>query len=179
MKDKYNSYEKFLALILRHKPEAIDIKVDFNGWAFIDDIIKNASKKGYNYTNDIINEIVTNSDKKRFSISDDKLKIRANQGHSIQVDVNLLISQPPKLLYHGTDANNYDSIKVSGIKSMSRLHVHLSTSIKTALKVARRHGNTPLVLSIDTLKMFNDGYEFYLSENNVWLTNHVPAKYIK
>jgi putative RNA 2'-phosphotransferase len=131
-----------------------------------------------NLTIDIIKTIVETNDKQRFIISDDGKKIRANQGHSIQIDLELENKIPPDILYHGTASRFIDSIMKDGLKSMRRQYVHLSINEETAIKVGKRHG-TPVVLYIDTKKMHEEGYKFYLSENKIWLVEKVPRKYIK
>lgn len=124
-----------------------------------------------------LDEIVETNDKKRFIFNEDKTRIRANQGHSIDINLALIPQKPPKFLYHGTAQSNIDSIFEKGIEKRNRQHVHLSQDIETATKVGMRHGK-PVILTIDTEKMFDDGIEFYLSENNVWLTDFVDIKYI-
>ena len=125
-----------------------------------------------------LEEIVRTDNKGRYSFNDSKTLIRANQGHSIPVDVELKEIVPPNILFHGTATRFLDSIKQQGIKSMSRLYVHLSEDLETAIKVGDRHGDC-VVLIIDTKKMSNDGIKFYLSENGVWLTKYIDWKYVK
>ncbi len=126
----------------------------------------------------ILERIVRENNKKRYCFNDDKTKIRANQGHSLKVDVQLKIAEPPKVLYHGTSERFLENIKENGILKQSRQYVHLSNDKETALDVGRRHGK-PVVLIINTEKMLNDGYGFYLSENNVWLCDNILWKYVK
>ena len=128
-------------------------------------------------TLDILKEVVATNDKQRFKFSDDYTKIRANQGHSIKVDVELKETEPPAILYHGTAARFIQSIKEGGLVAKGRLYVHLSADEETAVKVGRRHGS-PVVLTLNAAKMREDGFKFYLSENGVWLTESVPAEYI-
>ena len=153
--------------------------MDKNGWVNLDDIIKNSNQyKDINLSIDLIKLVVETNDKRRFSISDDGKKIRANQGHSIQkIDLNLENGTPPDILYHGTASHYLQSIMKNGLKPMKRQHVHLSQAFEDALAVAKRHGK-PVVLYIDAKKMYEDGYKFYLSANNIWLVDIVPAKYI-
>lgn len=165
---------KFLSYVLRHSPESIGIVLDEHGWADISEIIQ---KSDLNLNFEIIEKTVQENNKKRFSISPDQKKIRANQGHSIQTDVELKAAEPPEFLYHGTAEKYLESILREGLKSMKRLHVHLSKDIETAESVGRRHGR-PKVLKIASGQMFQDGFLFYLSENSVWLTDSVPVKYI-
>lgn len=171
-KDKIS---KYLSYILRHSPESINIKLDSNGWASIEEIIKNTDSFKLNY--EIIKEVVDTNTKKRFAISEDSKMIRANQGHSINVDLNLEEKIPPEFLYHGTASRFIDSIKESGIKSMDRQHVHLSLDKETAEIVGKRHGK-PVILIIKALEMYKAGFKFYLSENGVWLSEEVKAEYI-
>jgi putative RNA 2'-phosphotransferase len=168
---------KFLSLILRHQPETIDLILDENGWANVDELREKCSKHKISFTLEDLDEVVETNDKKRFIFNDDKTKIRANQGHSIDVDLALKPQRPPEFLYHGTAQNNVDSILEIGIEKRKRQHVHLSQDKETATKVGMRHGK-PLILTIKTGKMFEDGILFYLSENNVWLTDFVDSKYI-
>ena len=174
----FTSISKFLSFVLRHKPESIDLKLDENGWADIDDFIAKANRHGQKLTRTLINEIVINNDKQRFVISEDGLYIRANQGHSINVDLQLKKVAPPDILYHGTATRFADSILKTGLNPKSRQYVHLSTDITTAIKVGQRHGKA-IVFKITAQLMFNDDYEFYLSENQVWLTKQVPPKYLQ
>lgn len=161
---------KQLSYLLRHDK---NYKFDKNGWREVLDLIKN-----HNYTFDEIDEIVKTNNKQRFEFNYDKTKIRARQGHSINVDVELKETIPPKILYHGTAKHFLESINKFGINKGNRLYVHLSDNINTAINVGRRHGE-PVVISIDTEKMISDGCKFYLSNNGVWLTEYVNIKYFK
>ena len=172
------SISKYLSRHLRHKPHEIDLTIDKNGWANIDELIeKSREHKGRVLTLEMIIDVVKNNDKQRFKISDDGKKIRANQGHSFQVDLELESVTPPDILYHGTAKRFLSKIIETGLLPMSRQHVHLSETEDTAIKVGQRHGK-PIVLTIDSGKMSKDGIDFYLSENNVWLTETVPIEYI-
>ena len=168
---------KFISLILRHKPEAIGITLDNHGWADVNELIEGVAKqnKGFNMT--MLEEIVRTDNKQRYSFNDDKTKIRANQGHSVKVDVELEEKEPPSILYHGTATRFLGSITKQGLLPMSRLYVHLSKDMETATKVGTRHGS-PVVLEVDAEKMYKDGYRFYLSDNGVWLTKEVPTIYL-
>jgi putative RNA 2'-phosphotransferase len=169
---------KFLSYVLRHHPELINLNLDENGWANVDELITKSKRdphEGISFKE--LDEIVETNDKKRFIFNEDKTRIRANQGHSIDIDLALISQKPPEFLYHGTAQNNVDSILENGIEKRKRKHVHLSQDIETATKVGMRHGK-PIILTINTEKMFNDGIEFYLSENNVWLTDFVDIQYI-
>lgn len=168
---------QFLSLILRHKPEVIGITLDEHGWANVDELIAGISKT-QKFNMGILETIVNTDEKKRYSFSDDKTLIRANQGHSIQVDVELEELAPPEYLYHGTGEKYKKSIEEKGLIPKSRLYVHLSRDVETALTVGKRHG-IPIVYKVLSKKMAEDGYSFYLSVNGVWLTKQVPVKYLK
>jgi putative RNA 2'-phosphotransferase len=170
---------KFLSLVLRHSPETIHVNMDKNGWVSIQELIDNANKyKNLHLTFDDIQFIVETNDKQRFRISDDGKRIRANQGHSIAVDLELENKMPPDILYHGTAIRFLDSIMKDGLKPAGRQYVHLSQTEEIAITVGKRHGK-PVVLYIDTKTMYEENYKFYLSENKVWLVDNVPVKYIK
>ena len=170
---------RFLSLILRHAPEKIHLIMDQNGWAAVDELIENAGKyAGIALDRDILTRVVQTNDKQRFALSPDGNKIRANQGHSVPIDLALEETAPPDLLYHGTAVRFLDSIDKAGLLPMSRRHVHLSGAPETALAVGRRHGK-PAVLVIDAKAMRDQGFPFYISENKVWLTPAVPARFIK
>lgn len=168
----------FISLILRHKPEEIGITLDANGWAKVDDLLRGINNSGRKITFELLEEIVKTDNKSRYSFNEDKTLIRANQGHSIKVDVELKEATPPDILYHGTASRFLKSIMSNGIKPMSRLYVHLSKDVCTAISVGARHGKC-VVLVIDTKSMVKDGVKFYLSSNNVWLVDYVDYKYIK
>ena len=167
---------RFIALILRHKPEVIGITLDNHGWANVDELIKGVNKT-HQLTVEMLEDIVRLDDKKRYSFNEDKTLIRANQGHSISVDVELKKAIPPTVLYHGTGDKYVSSIDSMGLISKSRLYVHLSADYGTAVKVGSRHGRA-VVYTVDTINMIKDGHEFYISENGVWLTETVPIKYL-
>jgi len=170
---------KFLSLVLRHNPDKLGIVLDKNGWTPVSTLISKLKTNGYPTINiDVLTELVETNDKKRFAFDTHKNRIRASQGHSIEVDLNLQELEPPEYLWHGTIWKNWELIKKSGIKKMSRQHVHLSENEKTAEKVGERRGN-PVLLIIASGKMFNAGYKFYKSANNVWLTDEVPYEYIE
>ncbi len=168
---------KFLSLILRHKPETVGIKLDENGWANVEELLRGIKNIGRTIDFATLEKVVRENDKQRFSFNDDKTKIRANQGHSIQVDVELEKKIPPTFLYHGTIERNANSIEINGILKGSRLYVHLSPDIETAQKVARRRKGNPIIYKISALAMHEDGFTFYQSKNGVWLTDFVPPKY--
>lgn len=168
----------FLSLVLRHKPEAAGIQLDEHGWANVNELIDGVNNTGRVLTMDKLEEIVADDEKGRYSFDESKQLIRANQGHSILVDVDLKEAVPPDILYHGTATRFLSSIQQQGIKPMSRLYVHLSKDMETATKVGARHGKS-VVLLIDAKKMHEEGIKFYLSANGVWLTNYVEWKYAK
>ncbi|MFA1719042.1 RNA 2'-phosphotransferase [Clostridioides difficile] len=168
----------FISLILRHKPETIGIKLDDYGYADVNELIEKINNTGRNINIEILEQIVKEDNKQRYSFNDDRSKIRANQGHSINVNVELRELEPPKYLYHGTATRFLDNIKNEGIIKQSRLYIHLSRDIDIAVKVGKRHG-TPVILKINTGKMYENGYKFYLSENNVWLCEYIPFKYVE
>ncbi|GAE90172.1 RNA 2'-phosphotransferase [Acetivibrio straminisolvens] len=168
---------KFISLILRHKPETIiGISLDEHGWANVDELIAGIAKtKEFNMG--VLEEIVRTDDKQRFSFNEDKTLIRANQGHSIPVDVELDEAVPPEILWHGTGEKYVKSIDVKGLIPKSRLYVHLSKDEETAIKVGTRHGK-PVLYRVKCGEMALDGHKFYLSKNGVWLTKAVPVKYL-
>jgi len=168
---------RFISKILRHNPAVIGITLDENGWADVDELIGGISKKDRSIDRITLDRIVRENNKNRYSYNADKTKIRANQGHSVAVDVELKKAAPPPVLYHGTAAKFVDSIKNNGITKQKRQHVHLSADFETAVNVGKRHGS-PVVLEIDAEVMNADGFSFWISENNVWLCEEVPAKYI-
>lgn len=174
---KLDKLSVFISLILRHKPETIGIQLDEHGWANVDELISGINNTGRKIDMEILQEIVRTDNKQRYSFNEDKTLIRANQGHSIPVDVELKEQQPPQILYHGTASRFLDLIMQDGLKPMSRLYVHLSSDMETAMKVGKRHGE-PVVLKINSEEMCNDGIKFYLSKNGVWLTKSVDKKYI-
>lgn len=160
---------KQLSFLLRHDTE---YRFDEHGYREVQDLVQN-----HGFTNDEIVELVETNDKQRYEFNDDKSKIRARQGHSVNVNVDLKETLPPDVLFHGTATRFLDSIREKGILKMSRNYVQLSEKIDTAMEVGGRHGN-PVVLGVDTKTMREDGIKFYLSNNNVWLTEFVDSKYI-
>lgn len=168
----------FISLVLRHKPEAAHITLDEHGWADVEELLKGICDTGRKIDMDILEEIVAADKKQRYSINQDKTLIRANQGHSIPVDVELKEQEPPEFLYHGTATRFLNDIMKEGLKPMSRLYVHLSKDIETAMKVGKRHG-APVILKIHSGDMYRAGYKYFLSENGVWLTEKVDVKYLE
>lgn len=173
-----NNISKFISLILRHKPETIGITLDCHGWANTDELISGIAERNKGFNMEMLEEIVRNDNKQRYSFNEDKTLIRANQGHSVQVDVELKKISPPEILYHGTAEKYVKSINENGLIPKSRLYVHLSSDKETAINVGKRHGK-PYVYKVLSREMWRDGYDFYLSENGVWLTRNVPIEYIE
>lgn len=177
MSNKNDKLSVFISLILRHKPEAVNIKLDESGYAKVDELIKGINDTGRKIDFETLKKIVKEDKKGRYSFNHSLTLIRANQGHSVNVKVPLTEIHPPELLYHGTATKSVDSILKNGLNPMSRLHIHLSKDVETALQVGRRHGK-PVLLKIDAETMWMDGHKFYLSENEVFLAYHIPSKYI-
>lgn len=179
MSDSLTGTSRFISLILRHKPEVIGITLDEHGWADVDDMIAGINQSGkYKIDRDMLDEIVRTDEKQRYSYNEDHTLIRANQGHSIPVDVELEKVEPPEFLYHGTGEKFTVSIDKQGLIPKSRLYVHLSPDEETAVKVGRRHGK-PVIYLVRAGNMKRDGYAFYRSVNGVWLTKEVPVKYLR
>jgi len=179
MKEQSNSDVKlgrFLSLVLRHDPHAAGITLDEHGWADVNELLAGVNRTGRKIDRVTLERIVRENNKQRYSFNGDGTKIRANQGHSLQVDVELKAAQPPKYLYHGTASRFLPAIQAEGIRKMSRQHVHLSGDFETAMAVGKRHG-IPVVITIDAGAMARDGVAFYRSENGVWLCGHVEPKY--
>lgn len=169
----YTRASKFLSLVLRHQPEKIGITLDPHGWAKVREILP-----GMNLTMEDLTYIVETDEKQRYSFNEDRTLIRANQGHSISIDLELEAREPPEYLYHGTVGQFLGSIQKEGLQKQKRQYVHLSPDVETAVKVGRRRGK-PVVLQVASGRMHQDGYTFYLSDNGVWLTDAVPVQYIK
>ena len=168
---------KYISLILRHKPEVIGITLDEHGWASVTELIEGV-RCTHSLDMQMLEEIVASDEKQRYSFNEDKSLIRANQGHSIPVDVELEQVAPPEVLWHGTGAKYVESINQSGLIAKSRLYVHLSQDYETAVNVGKRHGK-PVVYKVHAKEMEQDGYAFYKSVNGVWLTKAVPKKYLE
>ncbi len=171
------STSRFISLILRHKPETIGITLDEHGWADVSELIKGVNKS-HPLDMEILERIVAEDEKQRYSFNEDKTLIRANQGHSVPVDVELEQVVPPEILYHGTAAKYEDSIDREGLIPKSRLYVHLSADEETAFKVGTRHGK-PVIYRIKSGDMHRRGHVFYRSVNGVWLIKAVPAEYLE
>lgn len=168
---------KLLSFILRHKPEAIGVVLDNGGWVDVDTFLACLQASGKTVTRQVLESVVETSTKQRFALSADRQQIRANQGHSVDIDLQLPTLPPPGRLFHGTATRFLDAIQKEGLRRQKRHHVHLTVSQDVAISVGARHG-TPIVLTIDAKAMHDCGYEFFLSANGVWLTSHVPSKYL-
>ena len=176
--EKYlNKLSRFMSLILRHRPESIGISLDEHGWANVDELLSGIGEQ-HPIDMDMLEEIVRADKKQRYSFNEDKTLIRANQGHSIPVDVELDEVSPPEELWHGTGEKYVQDIETEGLLPKSRLYVHLSNDRDTAFKVGQRHGK-PVLYIVRSREMYRDGYKFYLSKNGVWLTKAVPVKYLQ
>ena len=167
---------KYISLILRHKPDTIGISLDEHGWVNVDELIEGISRT-HPIDLAILEQIVQEDEKQRYTFNEDKTLMRANQGHSIPVDVELEEVRPPEMLYHGTGEKFVSSIDQRGLIPKSRLYVHLSGDIETALKVGMRHGN-PVIYRVKSAEMYEMGLKFYRSVNGVWLTKAVPNQYL-
>lgn len=173
----YTKLSRYLSLILRHKPEVIGITLDRHGWAKVTDLIDGIAKD-YPISMEILEEIVRTDSKQRYCFNEAHTLIRANQGHSIPVDVELVQTVPPPFLWHGTGEKSVPAIDKAGLLSGRRLYVHLSSDTETALQVGRRHGR-PVLYQVDSGRMAEEGYSFFLSQNGVWLTRQVPVSYLQ
>ena len=169
---------KFLSLILRHEPERVGLELDNAGWIGVSKLLEAVNQHGVSLTLDELRHIVATSDKKRFAFSEDATRIRANQGHSVEVDLQYAPQIPPELLYHGTATRFLDSIRQDGLQKMERHHVHLSAETAVTLQVGARRGR-PVLLTIRAGDMQRAGHAFYRSANNVWLVEHVPPQFIE
>ncbi len=168
---------KYLSYILRHNPGDIGLELDHAGWASMSDLLSKANDKGKALSEELIKLVVETNDKQRFAISSCGQLIRANQGHSIEIDLELPPTEPPALLYHGTAEKFINAIEEEGLKKRQRHHVHLTENIKTAQSVGSRYGKL-ILLKIDTQAMVNAGVQFFQSANGVWLTDEVPPQYL-
>lgn len=177
MRKELVTKSKLLSLVLRHDPGAIGITLDANGWASVADLLDKTSANGTPITPVELLEIVETNEKRRFDLDAEHGRIRANQGHSIEVDVELSVTTPPEELFHGTARKNEESIFAQGLLKQARQHVHLSSDVATARNVGSRHGS-PVVLRIASGVMAQEGFQFYLSKNGVWLTDEVPPRFL-
>ena len=172
-----NKISRKLSLVLRHQPESIGLTLDEHGWVDVDGLLQCLSNGGMSVTKPTLQEVVESNDKQRFRFSDDGSRIRANQGHSLSVDLEMKEQTPPDILFHGTASRFLESITEEGLQKRNRQHVHLSLDRETATKVGSRHGR-PVILEVDARKMHQDGYLFYQSDNGVWLTDSVSRVYL-
>lgn len=177
MEKQLKHTSKFISLVLRHRPEVIGLQLDEQGWADVDELITKMNEQGAGLDLATLQTVVDTNDKKRFAFNEDKTKIRASQGHSLAVELNLQPVMPPDILYHGTAERFLERILQTGLHKQQRQHVHLSRQQATAKAVGSRHGR-PVVLGIDAKAMAAAGFLFYLSENQVWLVDSVPVEYI-
>jgi putative RNA 2'-phosphotransferase len=169
---------KFLSLVLRHEPEQIGLQLDSAGWVEVDTLLAACRQHGTPITREELDEVVATNEKKRFAFSDDRQRIRANQGHSVEVSLGYVSQSPPPRLFHGTATRFLESIRAEGLIKRERHHVHLSADTQTAYQVGQRHGK-PVILTIRADAMHAAGHVFHLSENGVWLTEHVPTRFIE
>ena len=169
---------KFLSLVLRHEPEKVGLTLGEAGWVRVDDLLQAVNRHGLSLTLDQLKHVVATSDKKRFAFSEDGQRIRANQGHSVEIDLQYPPQTPPQILYHGTATRFLDGIRKDGLQKMERHDVHLSAETKVTLQVGGRHGK-PVLLTIRAGDMQRAGFVFRCSANGVWLVNHVPPDFIE
>ncbi|HVW37421.1 MAG TPA: RNA 2'-phosphotransferase [Pirellulales bacterium] len=178
MNKRLVTVSKFLSKHLRHEPESLGLSLAPGGWAVVDDLLAGAARIGFPISREELRQVVAENDKRRFSLDESGEQIRANQGHSTEVDLQLPETDPPETLFHGTVERFLDAIWAEGLKKMNRHDVHLSPDEQTAAKVGQRRGK-PIILAIDAAKMAADGFKFRVSANGVWLTEHVPPQYIR
>ena len=169
---------KFLSFVLRHEPGSVGLTLDANGWVSVELLLRAFAAHGKVIDRETLERIVRESDKQRFALSPDGAMIRANQGHSVDVDLGYVAMTPPDVLYHGTVERFIPSIRAQGLLRGERHHVHLSATPATALVVGQRRGK-PVLLEVDAAAMNREGHEFFRSENGVWLTEHVPARFLR
>jgi len=168
---------KSLSYVLRHRPDSMGVELKEGGWVAVEALLSAYRQQGQSLSLDALQEVVATNDKQRFEFSEDGERIRARQGHSAEVDLGYQPATPPDVLYHGTARHNLDSIFQTGLNKGRRHHVHLSTNQQTMVQVAMRHGQ-PVVLAVAAARMLADGHEFFVTGNNVWLTEHVPPQYL-
>lgn len=173
----HTQLSKFFSFVLRHRPDAIGLALDSQGWASIGELIDRANAAGMQFDYEDLRQVVLTSQKKRFSVSEDGLRIRAAQGHSVTVELGLTSQEPPSVLYHGTSTQFVESILSTGLNPRARQQVHLSPDEATAHQVGQRHGE-PVILRIEALRMHAEGFKFFLTDNGVWLTDQVPPEFL-
>ncbi|QDT93008.1 RNA 2'-phosphotransferase [Gimesia algae] len=169
---------KFLSLILRHQPETVGITLDDSGWVDVEVLLAAMSQQGKGMSRATLDTVVQSNDKQRFSFNAEGTRIRANQGHSISVDLGYTTAVPPEILFHGTPDKFIEPISQEGLKKMNRHHVHLHVDEQTSIAVGRRRGR-PVLLQVRALEMHQAGWEFFVTPNQVWLTDSVPVEYIE
>jgi putative RNA 2'-phosphotransferase len=173
----YVTISKYLSKHLRHQPERLGLELLPGGWVEVDKLLAATSQNGFEITLSELQQVVATSDKQRFAFDETGKLVRANQGHSVEVDLKLPVQTPPAVLYHGTHSKVVDTILTTGLQKMSRHHVHLTTDLESAQRVGARRGKS-CILAIDAQSMDRDGYQFYCTENNVWLVDNIPPKYL-
>ncbi len=176
--NNHKKLSKFLSLVLRHRPERIGIKLSEAGWTHVNVLLEKFNDTGNDIDFETLQQIVKENDKQRFAFNEDKTQIRANQGHSVKVVLGFEPKTPPTILYHGTAEKYINSIMQNGLQKRNRHHVHLSANLETAKKVGIRHGKL-VILEVQSKQMNEKGFEFFESENGVWLTDHVPSNYLE
>lgn len=176
--DELKAISKFLSFVLRHEPQSIGLALDEGGWADVAELLSKAAAAGKRLDRDVLQRVVDSSDKKRFALSADGERIRANQGHSVEVELGFEALVPPHVLYHGTASRFLQAILSDGLDKRQRHHVHLTEDLKTAAAVGQRYGKVVL-LEIDAARMSAEGHLFFRSVNGVWLTDAVPATYLR
>ncbi len=178
MREELVRKSKFVSLVLRHEPRAAGVVLDANGWVRVGELLAGAARAGVAISRAELIEIVETNEKRRFALDTTGERIRASQGHSVAVDVELVVALPSPVLFHGTATRFADAIRAQGLRRMARQHVHFSATRETAVEVGRRHGK-PVVFAVDAAGMVAAGHVFYLSANGVWLTATVPAKFLR
>jgi putative RNA 2'-phosphotransferase len=169
---------KYLSKHLRHEPERLGLTLEPGGWVRVDDLLAACKRNNFSISREVLEEVVRSNDKQRFAFDEAGTRIRANQGHSTAVDLQLEPTTPPALLYHGTGRQNVAAIQADGLRKMARHHVHLSPDVATAIKVGARHGK-PVIFLVDAAAMHADGHVFYCAANGVWLVDAVPPRYLR
>ena len=169
---------KYLSRHLRHEPRRLGLELAPGGWVGVEELLEACARAGFRVSRGELEEVVARNDKRRFSFDETGGRIRANQGHSVEVDLQLEPRTPPAVLYHGTGARSAEAVAAEGLRKMGRHHVHLSADAETARRVGARHGR-PVVFEVDAARMADAGHEFYVSANGVWLAERVPAEYLR
>lgn len=177
MKAELKQVSKSLSYVLRHRPDSVGLELAEGGWVEVQQLLQAFKQAGQPLDELMLRQVVNDNDKQRFEFSDDELRIRARQGHSVEVELGYEPATPPDVLFHGTATQNLESIFATGLNKGKRHHVHLSTNQQTMLQVGQRHGK-PVVLVIDAARMVAAGHQFFVTGNQVWLTDHVPPEYL-